>query len=651
MSLARGVPGQRSFSASASVGTPFAGIPEELRAGAEALLAGEPEHHVRSVPFLQLDDDLEPLTLRGLLRPHKRALTGAAALVIAETATMQAGPLLTQLGIDHGIRAGSTRVVAIAAGAYLATAALHWVLAFARARWTAQIGERALEGLRLRVFSHLQRLSLDYYEREPGGRIITRMTSDIEAMTQLFHEGLVQFLVQGLMIVVIAGVLIALSPLLAAITLLGVVPVMALLTIWFRARSDAAYRIVRDRIAGVVSHLAESLAGIRVVTAHNRHRHNIIAHRNLVGSYQDANNRTAHLAAVYSGASELIGIAGQAFILAIGGAMVLRGSLTLGTLVAFLLYLTQFFAPIQQLVQVHNAYQRGQAALFYLRAVLELQPSVLERPGAAQLPPVTGAIALEGVTFRYAGGAPVLTDVDLAIAAGETIALVGATGAGKSTIAKLVPRFYDATEGRVTIDGIDVRDVTLTSLRRQLGLVPQEPFLFAGTIRDNIAFSRPDASEDDLREACRAVGLEPMLSRLPAGWDTPCHERGVSLSGGERQLLALARAFLARPRVLILDEATSNLDLQSEAVVERALDVVLAGRTAIIIAHRLATAMRADRIAVIEEGRVAEIGTHDELVSARGRYAALYSAWLKHADVRAGAEGAPDRIEPARRSP
>jgi ATP-binding cassette subfamily B protein len=629
-----GIAGHGVFRTAPESGVPFAGIPDELRAPVESVLETEPEHALDGAPFTQRDDDRRPLTVRSVLAPHKRALAVAGLLVAAETATMQAGPLLTQIGIDNGIRTANAAVVAFAAGAYVVSAALNWILAIIRARWTARVGEHAIEQLRLRVFAHLQRLSIDFYERELAGRIISRMTSDIEAMTQLFHEGLVQFVVQALMLVVIAIVLVVLSPVLAAITLLGVVPVMAVLTIWFRARSDVAYRLVRDRITDVVAHLAENLAGIRVVTAHNRHRHNIIAHRNLVGSYRRANHDTARLAAMYSGGSELLGVAGQAFILAVGGVMVLRGSLTLGTLVAFLLYLTQFFAPIQQLVQVYNSYQRGQAGLFYLRAVLALEPSVPQLPDAVELPPIKGAVTLEGVTFAYSTGSPVLHDVDLRIASGETVAFVGPTGAGKSTIAKLITRQYDATEGRVTIDGQDVRDVTFASLRRQLGVVPQEPFLFAGSIRDNIAFARPDASDDELRETCRAVGLEPLLSRLPDGWDTPCHERGVSLSAGERQLLALARAFVARPQVLILDEATSNLDLQSEAIIERALDVVVSGRTAIIIAHRLATAMRADRIAVIDEGRVVEAGTHAELVAAGGRYAALYATWIEHGGVR-----------------
>jgi ATP-binding cassette subfamily B protein len=310
--------------------------------------------------------------------------------------------------------------------------------------------------------------------------------------------------------------------------------------------------------------------------------------------------------------------------------MVLDGRLSLGELSAFVLSLNTFFAPIQQLVQLYDTFQKGQASLRKLADLLQTEPTVAEKPDAIELPPLVGAIELEDVSFGYVEWRPVLQDVSLTIAEGETFSLVGATGAGKSTIAKLVTRFHDPTAGRVLLDGHDLRDVTLTSLRRQLGIVPQEPFLFSGSIRDNIAFARPDATDDEVLEACRAVGIDDLVERLPDGIHTPCHERGVSLSSGERQLLALARAFLSQPRVLVLDEATSNLDLRSEAKIEHALDVLLEGRTAIIIAHRLQTAMRADRIAVVHDGRIVELGSHDELVAQGGVYAGMYATWISH---------------------
>jgi ATP-binding cassette subfamily B protein len=461
---------------------------------------------------------------------------------------------------------------------------------------------------------------------------MTRMTSDIEALTQLFQEGLVNFLVQGLTLVVITGILFVLDVRLALLTLAIVLPATFVMSLWFRAASDSGYRRVRDRIADVLADLSESLSGIRIIAAYNRRRHNVVNHVNVVGEHLDANLYTARAGAIYAPGTEAVGVIGQALLLLIGGHMVLQGTITIGKLAAFLLYLTAFFAPIQQLVQLYTSYQQGQASVRKLRELLGTEPEVHEEPDAEVLPPLNGEIVLESVTFGYEPGAPVLLDVDLRIAAGESLAVVGTTGAGKSTIAKLVTRFYDPQVGRVLIDGHDLRHVTLDSLRRQLGVVPQEPFLFHGTIRDNIAFARPDVSDDEVFEACVAVGIDDVVERLPGGIHAAVHERGSSLSAGERQLLALARAFLARPRVLVLDEATSNLDLRSEAKIEHALDTILEGRTAVIIAHRLATAMRCDRIAVVEAGTIVELGSHEELVELGGRYAEMYATWIAHLD-------------------
>jgi ATP-binding cassette subfamily B protein len=409
-----------------------------------------------------------------------------------------------------------------------------------------------------------------------------------------------------------------------------VVPLLTVISLWFRVASARGYDLVRDGIAGVLSDLSESLQGVRVVATFNRSRQNVRHHRNVLGVYRDANDYTAKINAFYGPTTEAIGLLGQAALLLVGGRMVLRHELTLGELTAFLLYLNAFFQPIQQLVQLYNQYQSGRAAIVKLNELLASDPAVVESATAVALPPIEGELVLEGVSFGYDPAVPVLHDVDLRIRAGEVVSFVGPTGAGKSTIAKLVTRFYDPTEGRVLIDGFDLRDVTIASLRRQLGVVPQEPFLFAGTMRDNVAFARPDASDEDVRRAVEAVGLADLVDSLPDGIDTAVHERGVSLSSGERQLLALARAFLAEPRVLVLDEATSNLDLQSETLVEAALDVVLEGRTAIIVAHRLSTAMRADRIVVVDQGRVLEVGSHEELVARGGRYAEMFAAWSAH---------------------
>jgi ATP-binding cassette subfamily B protein len=378
----------------------------------------------------------------------------------------------------------------------------------------------------------------------------------------------------------------------------------------------------------VLADLSESLQGVRVVTAHNRQQYNVIKHRNVVGSYRDANLYTGRINGIYGPGSQLLGVIGQIVILAVGGDMYLHHQISLGALVAFFLYVNRFFQPIQLLVQQYNTYQQGQSSVLKLRTLLNNEPTVLESPGAIELPPIRGEIKFDHVSFGYDPAIAVLDDIDLTIEPGETVAFVGATGAGKSTMAKLVTRFYDPTAGRVLIDGYDLRTVTMKSLRSQLGVVPQEPFLFAGTIRDNISFARPGAPDDAVWEAVHTVGLTELIARLPFGLDTVVHERGQSLSSGERQLIALARAFMAQPRVLVLDEATSNLDLQSETMIEAALDVLLQQRTAVLIAHRLSTAMRADRIVVVGDGRLLEQGSHDELVALGGNYAEMYATWI-----------------------
>ncbi len=619
--------GPSANESNAAAGLPFAGVPSELREGAERVLATEPDHGDPDVRLAQAGWDRRRLTVTGMLRPHRGRAALAVALVVAETLTGLVGPLLFGIGIDQGVRDRDRSVLLVVAGIYVASVVANAVVNRARIRLTARLGEQVMYELRVRVFSHLQRLSMDFYTGEKSGVLLSRMTSDIDTLTALTQDGYVNLVVQGLTIVVVTAILIALDPLLAGVVLLGVVPLLLGATLWFRRESTTAYGAVRNRIAALLADLQESLAGIRVIAAHNRRAQNVVAHRNTVGGYQDANLAVARVTTVYGPASEGIGLLGQALVLAVGGWLVLDGGLTLGELTAFVLYLTTFFAPIQQLVQLYNTYQQGDSAIRKLDGLLGEVPSVVERPDARPMPPIEGEIRLDGVDFAYHPDAPVLTGVDLTIAAGETVAFVGATGAGKSTIAKLVARFHDPTRGRVLIDGHDLRDVGLASLRRQLGLVPQEPFLFHGTVRDNVAYGRPDATDAEVADACRAVGLGGVIDRDPAGVRTPVHERGASLSAGERQLLALARAFLARPRILVLDEATSSLDLRAEQVIEDALDVVLEGRTAVLVAHRLATARRADRIAVVDDGRIVELGSHDELLGREGAYASLYRTW------------------------
>jgi len=611
-------------------GLPFAGIPAELMAGVERTLAREPVHPEPEVAFSHQPPASRRVSVWYLLLQHKKALVITGLLLITETLTLQAGPMLTQLGIDHGIVPRHPGVVILIAGLFLAAVLTTAVASRSRVRWTGRLAAWVMHDLRIRVFTQLQRMSLDYFTDEKAGVIMTRMTSDIEVLQQLLQDGLAQFAIQGLTMVAVTAVLFSYNARLALITLLLVLPLVSVFSLWFRHASDRGYLRVRDTLAGVLSDLSETLHGIRVVAAHNRQRHNVLHHRNVVGAYRDANNYTAQIASIYGPGTDTLGLLGQAAVLLIGGGMVLHRQLTVGELTAYVLYLNSLFLPVQQLVQIYNNYQQGHAAIVKLGGFMAAEPGVAEAPDARDAGSLEGTIEFRDVSFGYAPGKPVLSDVNLRIAAGETVAFVGPTGAGKSTMAKLVTRFYDPASGQILLDGLELRRLRFGSLRRQLGVVPQEPFLFAGTLRDNIAFGRPSAPVQELRAAVRSVGLDELVERFPDGLDSVVHERGQSLSSGERQLIALARAFVVQPRVLVLDEATSNLDLMSETRIEAALDVLLQGRTAILIAHRLSTAMRADRIVVVADGGVAEAGTHAELVARGGRYAEMYATWTSH---------------------
>ncbi|HLI54443.1 MAG TPA: ABC transporter ATP-binding protein [Acidimicrobiales bacterium] len=648
-------PGQ---AANPGQGLPFAGIPPELQDGVDRLLEEEPDHGEPDVAFgyRPSGSDRRRLSLAGLIGRHRGLALWAVLLLAVVSLANQAGPLLIDYAINDGMAGNASRGARKALGAHpspnqleaflhahmhlqvVVAAALLYVLAIAvsafaqrqQVRTTGRLAARVMNDLRVKVFAHLQRLGLDFYTDEKAGVVMTRMTSDIENLQVLLQDGLAQLLLQAMTMVVITALLFSMNVRLALITVALIVPLLTGASLWFRTASERGYQKVRDGIAAVLADLSENLHGIRVVAAHNRQAHNEIAHRNILGRYRDANNYTARVSAIYGPGTQMLGYLGQGALLAIGGSMVLHGSLALGDLVAFFLYLNRFVTPIQLLVQQYNTYQQGQSSIIKLRTLLAVEPSVAEAEDAVELPPIRGEIVFEDVCFGYDPATIVLRNVNLRIAAGETVAFVGPTGAGKSTLAKLVTRFYDPLAGKVVIDGFDLRRVKIASLRRQLGVVPQEPFLFAGSLADNIAFGRPDATREELWQAVRAVGLGDVVERMPDGLDTPVHERGQTLSSGERQLVALARAFVAQPRVVVLDEATSNLDLESEAKIEAALDRLLQGRTAVLIAHRLSTAMKADRIVVVDGGEIVESGTHAELVSAGGRYAEMYATWTSH---------------------
>jgi ATP-binding cassette subfamily B protein len=606
---------------------PRAGDTAQLAADALAALEPAHEEHVafsqRSQPGAN-----RPLSLRGLVLVHWRLAAAALALVVTIALADQAGPRLVMLAVDHGIlQKRGMEFLSAVAGCYVAAVLLTALCQ----RWLIQVSGRlsatVMHDVRLRVFTHLQRLSLDYYTREKAGVVMARMTGDVENLQQVLQDGVAQMAVQALTMLVITVVMVTLEPLLALLTVaLTVLPLLGS-SLWFRQRSAQAYLRVRDASALVMSDLSESLRGHRVVAAHNRQERNAVQHRTLVTTLREANLTSARASSLYTATTQLLGLLSQVLLLAVGGRMVQQGSLSVGALIAFLLYFNRFFQPIQVLVQQFATYQQSRSSIVRLNELLAEQPAVREAPDARPLPAVRGRIRFEQVGFAYVDGRPALLDVDLDIAPGEKVAVVGSTGAGKSTLAKLVVRFHDVTSGRVLIDDVDVRDVTLASLRRQVGLVPQESFLFAGTLRDNVAFGRPDASDDEVRRALGAVGLDDLLAR--EGLDGVVRERGQSLSAGERQLVALARALVARPSVLVLDEATANLDLQSEARVDRALEVVLQGRTAILIAHRLSTAMRSDRVVVVEDGQIVESGPPADLVAADGRFASMVATWMR----------------------
>jgi ATP-binding cassette subfamily B protein len=621
------------FGASQRTGLPFGGIPSELQVEANKVLASEPAHEPSNLSFHQRPSAKErlALTLPRMLRAYPRWVVGGSLLVILTSLLLQAGPLLTELAINKGLTRGhrSLEVVFVCGVLYLVLALANALLQRVQIDVTGKLASRVMHDLRIRVFVHFQRLSLDFFTDEKVGVLMSRMTSDVENLQQLVQDGISSFAAQGLTMIVITAILFATNVTLAAWTVLLVVPLMFVFTLWFHHASEKGYLLSRDRIANVLADLSESLYGIRVVTANNRQKRNIANHRHVVGAYRDANLYTGRVNAIYGPSTNMIGIFGSAMLLGIGGHMVLEHQLTIGALVAFFLYLNRFFAPIQLLVQQYNSLQQGRSSVIRLREVLQTPPSIDEAENPVVLPTIEGRITFEDVSFGYNPDNLVLHDVNLEIAPGESVAFVGPTGAGKSTMAKLANRFYDPTSGRILLDGIDIRTVTLHSLRSQLGVVPQEAFLFAGSIRTNLGFGRTGIFDEEIEEAIDVVGLRDLIARLPEGLDTVIHERGQTLSAGERQLLALARAFLARPRVLILDEATSSLDLQSETVIETALDRLLEGRSAILIAHRLTTAQRADRIVVIDQGGIVEVGTPRELLNREGAYASMYRAWLE----------------------
>ena len=566
-------------------------------------------------------------SLRRFLRPFRGALGVGLVLVVLDAAALLAGPLLVRRGIDAGVVGGSRGALVAATAAFGAVALANWVNVWAEQRWTRRTAERVLFALRRRIFGHLQGLGMDFYDREMAGRIMTRMTTDVEALSQLLQHGLINAVVAGLGFVGVSVVLLVMNVPLSLATMAVLVPLLVA-TLWFRRLSARAYDEARDRIATVNANLQESLSGVRVAQAYSRQDRNIGDFRRVSKDYLVARLGAQRLVATYFPLVELLSEVAGAVVLGVGATLVRNGSVSPGELIAFLLYLNQLFSPIQQLSHVFDTYQQARASMTKVGELLDTTSST--PVGESPLDPgeLQGAITFEGVRFAYPGATgEALSGLDLTVRPGETVALVGETGAGKSTIVKLVARFYDPDAGRILVDGQPLTELDPGAYRRQLGYVPQEAFLFSGTVRDNIAYGRGDATDAQVEAAARAVGAHDVIAGLPGGYLHPVSERGRSLSAGQRQLIALARARLVAPAILLLDEATSNMDLASEAKVAEAMGLVASGRTTLVIAHRLPTARRADRIVVIDGGRLVEEGTHDELLAAGGRYAAMWRAF------------------------
>jgi ABC-type multidrug transport system fused ATPase/permease subunit len=565
------------------------------------------------------------------LRPYRGRVGLMFLGLLLATAAGLAPPYLAGEAIDSGIVAGDVGALELIVLAFLAVSVVYAAASYLQTYMVGWVGTRVLQDLRERIFVHIQSMPIGFFTRRSPGVLISRMTNDVEALNQLVTTGVVTMFSSTLTLLGVVVILLVLDVKLALVTFLTF-PLLMIASLVFRIVSTGAYKATRERIAAITAYLQESLSGVRVVRSFGQEPRHLDEMTALNEANRAVNMKTVYLNASYFPAVEMLSAIGTAVILLYGGSQAIDGAIQIGVIVSFVAYLNTFFEPIQQLSQLYTTYQQGMAALDKIFDLLDTEPEMVDAPGAIDPGTLRGEIELDGVWFSYAEGEPgegewALRDVDLHVPPGQTLALVGATGAGKSTFAKLVARFYDPQEGTVRVDGHDLRGVRQQALRRQLGIVPQEGFLFSGSVRDNVAFGRPEASEEEIESAIAAVGATEFVAALPEGLETQVGERGIQLSAGQRQLIAFARALLAEPRILILDEATSNVDVRTEKTIERGLERLLHGRTAIVIAHRLSTIRRAGKIVVLEDGRIAEQGTHDELITAGGPYSKLYGAW------------------------
>jgi ATP-binding cassette subfamily B protein len=573
--------------------------------------------------------------LLDLLRPYRaKVILMFVALVLATGASL-APPPLAKMAIDDGITPGDLGTLNLVVVGFVVAALVFWGASYLQTSLVGWVGQRALADLRLRIFRHLQSMPVGFYERRQAGVLISRMTNDVEALNSLVTDSVVTLFQASLTLIGTIVILAFLDLELALLTFL-IFPVVFAGSLVFRIVSADAYARTRETIGAITGYLQETLSGVRVVRSFGQEPRHRRRFRELNDRNREANMTTVHLNAAYFPLVEFVSALATVGILIYGGYQAVGGEVTIGVLVGFIAALNGFFDPIQQLSQLYTQYQAGMAALDKIFELLDEKPDLVDAPDAIDLPtPLRGEIRFDHVTFAYRKEADeivkALDDIDLTIPPGQTVALVGATGAGKSTFAKLVARFYDPTEGTISVDGVPLRTARTASLRSQMGIVPQEPFLFSGSIRENVVFGRPDADEDEVWAALRAVGAQDVVTALPHGLDTQIGERGIQLSAGQRQLVAFARALVADPRILILDEATANVDLHTEGRIETGMRRLLAGRTAIVIAHRLSTIRQAGRIVVLDGGRVVEQGTHDELIAAQGAYWRLYRDWAEQA--------------------
>ena len=571
------------------------------------------------------------LRLMAFLKPHWVKMCAAALLMVTASGANLLSPYLTKVAIDSNIAAGDTRGLMVTslyyAGAltavYLASAAQSYVLSL--------VGQNVLTSLRGQAFRHLQDLSVAYHDTHIIGVTISRIISDITVINELLSQGLISIVGDSILLVGTIVVMVSMAPRLALLTF-SVLPLMALATVLFSRRARVAFRETREAVGVVIGDLAENINGIRIIQAFAQEKNTRDRFEEDNRANRDANIKAMSLSLVFLPAVDLLSVGATCIVLWAGGLMIEQETVTIGLVVAFLTYVSRFFGPIRDLSQIYTSLQSATAGGERVLALMDTVPAVRDYPDAIELPPVTGRIQLRDVSFRYERDTQVLDDINIDIEPGETIALVGPTGAGKTSIANLVGRFYETTEGAVLVDGYDVRDVTKASLHRQMGLVPQDPFLFTGSITDNIRFGRPDASEEEVFAAATAANADEFIRKLPEGYETAIQEGGVNLSVGQRQLVCIARALLVDPRVLIMDEATSSVDTVTEALIQQALGRLLSGRTAIVIAHRLSTVRNADRIYVLDLGSIVQQGSHDELVGQDGLYRNLYERQFVDSD-------------------